>query len=217
MDTIFGNNKKTLLIFDMDGVLLDSEPLHERAREIMYEKYGVVPDKNFPNPVGKDSGEFWKLVIEQQGLSGDPYEWEKEQFSLVADQIEEQHIQPTEGLREVLRWAKEQGLKIGLASSSNRNLVDRALALLGVAEAFDYTVSGEEVKNKKPAPDVYQAVLKKAGIPAKEALAVEDSAAGVEAARKAGIFCFGYQNPTSKGQKLEKADRVIDSLREIIR
>ncbi len=216
MDVIFGNKKRKLMIFDMDGVLLDSEPLHQRAREIMYEKYGVEPDENFPNPVGKDSGAFWKLVIEQQKLDGDPYEWEEEQFSLVAEQIKELRIPPTDGLRELLAWGKEHGMKIGLASSSSRNLVDKALRYLEIDTFFDYTVSGNEVKTKKPAPDLYKAVLKLANMPGEEAIAVEDSAAGVQSAQQAGIFCFGYQNPTSKGQNLGQADWVIGSLREIM-
>lgn len=205
-----------LVIFDMDGVILDSEPLHENARQIMFEKYGIVPDASFPDPVGKSASGFWRTVIKICNLDGNPYTFEEEQYRLVAMQIEKNHVTPSDGFLEVLNWAKTQGIEIGLASSSNRILVDDTLRLLDIVTYFDYTVSGDEVNKKKPAPDVYQKVLRMSGIYAEQAVAVEDSSTGIEAAKSAGIFCFGYQNETSGGQNIGEADRVIGHLAEIM-
>ena len=138
-----------LIIFDMDGVILDSEPLHENARQMMFAKYGIVKDDSFPNPVGNSSSGFWRTVISKCGLDLEPYAMEAEQYRLVAMQIEEKDIPPSYGLIEVLEWARKEGLEIGLASSSTRVLVDDALRLLGIKEYFDYTVSGNEVNKKK--------------------------------------------------------------------
>ena len=205
-----------IIIFDMDGVILDSEPLHENARQMMYRNFGIVPDENFPNPVGKSSSGFWRTVSGLCGIERDPYELEAEQYHLVAMQIRDNHVPVSDGLMDVLNWAKENGVKIGLASSSTRVLVDNALKFLGIRDWFDYTVSGDEVEHKKPYPDPYLKVLEMAGMAPEDAVAVEDSNSGVQAAKNAGVFCFGYDNPTSGDQDLSNADCVIKKLNEIL-
>ena len=185
-------DREKILIFDMDGVVLDSEPLHQRAREMMYEKYGVKPLDCFPDPVGKSSRLFWETVADICGMAWDSKQMEDEQFSLVAEQVE-----------------------TGLATSSDRAMVERVLRALGIIQHFDIIVTGDEVANKKPFPDVYERVLEIAGISPGRAAAVEDSSAGVEAAKNAGIYCYGYRNETSGEQNLEKADRVVGNLRDV--
>lgn len=208
--------KISMIIFDMDGVLLDSEPLHENARQSMFRKYGIDPGDDLPDPVGKSSSGFWRIVMERYGIQGDPYLLEKEQYHLVAEQIRDNHVQPSDGLVELLDMARSSGIKIGLASSSTRVLVDDTLRLLGIKDYFDYTVSGDEVAAKKPKPDVYLKVLELSQCAPQEACAVEDSHAGVVSAQSAGIFCYGYRNDTSGGQDISSADRIIENLREIM-
>lgn len=205
-----------IIIFDMDGVILDSEPLHENARQMMYRSFHIVPDENFPNPVGKSSSGFWRTVSGFCGLEQDAYALEAEQYRLVAVQIKENNVPVSDGLMDILKWAKEHDVKIGLASSSTRVLVDNTLELLGIREYFDYTVSGDEVIKKKPAPYPYLKVLEMFGFSAEEAVAVEDSNSGVQAAKNAGIFCYGYDNPTSGDQDLSNSDQVIKNLREVL-
>lgn len=209
------DREEKILIFDMDGVVLDSEPLHQRARELMYEKYGVHPQECFPDPVGKSSRLFWEDVAGICGMTWDSKQMEDEQFRLVAEQVETGCVPVTEGLLEVLGRAKEGGIKTGLASSSDRTLVNRVLRALGIIQYFDIIVTGDEVANKKPFPDVYERVLEIAGISSGQAAAVEDSAAGVEAAKCAGIYCYGYRNETSGEQNLKRADRVVEHLRDV--
>ncbi len=204
-----------LLIFDMDGVVLDSEPLHKSVRQSILREMGLRSDDRLPNPVGKSSSGFWRRVLEVYQMKGDPYELERRQYGLVARQIEENHLQPSDGFLDVAKRAKARGIKIALASSSTRMLVDDALRLLGVDQYFDITVSGDEVARKKPEPDVYLRALELAGTRPHRAAAVEDSQAGVRAARRAGIFCYGYVNENSGGQDLSEADRVIRHLGEI--
>ena len=205
-----------IIIFDMDGVILDSEPLHENARQMMFRSFGIVPDENFPNPVGKSSSGFWRTVSGLCGLDQDAYALEAEQYRLVAVQIKENHVPVSDGLMDILEWAKAHGVKIGLASSSTRVLVDETLDMLGIRRYFDVTVSGDEVIKKKPAPYPYLKVLELAGCASEEAVAVEDSNSGIQAAKNAGIFCYGYDNPTSGDQDLSNADQVIKNLREIL-
>ena len=210
------NKDLKIIIFDMDGVVLDSEPLHENARQMMFKEFGIVPDETFPEAVGKSSCGFWQEVLDLCGLEGDSQAMENRQYALVAQQIEENHVKPSEGFWDIVEWAKAHDVKVGLASTSTRVLINDSLRLLGVKDAFDYTVSGNEIARKKPAPDSYLKVLEYAGIEAEYAIAIEDSTPGVAAAKNAGIFCFGYQNVTSGEQDLSKADKIVDSLTEIM-
>lgn len=206
--------QKKIIIFDMDGVVLDSEPLHENARAMIRQKLGVTLGPDFPDPVGASASGHWQMVLDRFGLTGDCNVLEQEQYALVARQIKENHIKPNPGLIEVLEWAKKKDVKIGLASSSTRELVEEALGLLGVRRYFDYTVSGDEVTNKKPDPEPYLRVLEMAGMTAAEAVAVEDSKNGVRSAIDAGIFCFGYRSDPA--QDLSKANTTIQHLAQIL-
>lgn len=210
-----GKNKKAI-IFDMDGVLLDSEPLHENARQEMYRELNIVLDDTFPDPVGKSCSDFWDLILEKLQIPGNGVDKERQHYQMVSQQIEKYHVGPSEGVIELLQWAKQNGMKIGLASSSSRFLVDDALRLLNIETYFDFTAAGDEVAAKKPAPDLYLKVLDAFGITGDEAIAVEDSRSGVAAAKTAGIYCFGYQNPTSGNQDLSQADQQIQKLSEIM-
>lgn len=205
-----------IIIFDMDGVVLNSEPLHETARQRMFQKMQIIPNESFPSPVGNSASGFWRQVLEFCNLTGDPDALEAEQYHLVAKQIEENHVPTSDGLIEVFDWARSNGVKTALASSSTRVLVDETLRLLNIHHYFDCTVAGDEIEMKKPAPDVYLKVLEKTGFSASQAIAVEDSCSGTIAAKEAGIYCYGYFNPTSGEQDLHNSDKIIYHLQEII-
>lgn len=208
--------KAKILIFDMDGVILNSEPLHEKARQIMFQEEGIVLDDSFPDPVGKSTDDFWNLIFEKLGIEGDGKAKGIQHYRLVAELVEKEHVGLNDGLLKVFDWAKNQGMKVAIASSSPRFLVDEVLRILGIGQYFDCTISGDEVLYKKPAPDIYRKVLEKMGISADDAIAVEDSGTGVEAAKAAGCYCFGYINPTSGEQDIRKADCAITHFEQII-
>ena len=204
-----------LLIFDMDGVVLNSEPLHEQARQAMFRKYHIVQGKDFPKAVGFSASGFWRRVIEQQGIAADPMDLQAEQYTRVEEQIRQLGLGPIDGATAAFDWAKEHGLKLAIASSSTQPLVDHALALIGVKDYFDIILSGDDVHHKKPDPEIYCRVLEIAGIPSENAIAVEDTSSGVVAAQGAGLYCFGFHNPDSGSQDLSHADKVIESLKEL--
>lgn len=205
-----------ILIFDMDGVILNSEPLHEEARRIMFHEEGIVLDDSFPDPVGKSTDDFWNLIFKKLGIKGDGKAKGSQHYRLVAELVEKEHVGLNDGLLEVFEWAKSKGMKVAIASSSPRFLVDEVLRILEISQYFDCTVSGDEVVYKKPAPDIYLKVLERFGISADEAIAVEDSGTGIEAAKAAGCYCFGYVNPTSGEQDIRKADCAITNFRQIM-
>ena len=206
----------SLIIFDMDGVVLNSEPFHEIARQAMFRRLGIIEEEDFPEPVGTSASGYWRKVLARVGQTGDPVALQQEQYQRVEDQIRENHLGPSDGLLDVFEWAREKGMKIGLASSSTQPLVDHTLDLVGVRKYFDYIVAGDQVHHKKPDPEIYRKVMEQAGKKPEETIAVEDTAAGIASARGAGIFCFGYENETSGPQDLSGASRKIRNLREIM-
>ena len=206
---------KKMMIFDMDGVIIDSEPIHEVARRELFQRYGVKDGESLPNPIGKSCSGYWKEVLQMQNLSGDPLQMQEEQYARVAEIVRRDRIPANEGMIELLKWCRAHHISIGLASSSTRMLVDRILEYLALKEYFDVTVSGDEVDRKKPDPEIYRKVLELGRVSAADAVAVEDSASGIKAARGAGIFCCGYVNPTSGVQNLSEADHVISKLLQL--
>jgi len=148
---------KRLMILDMDGVVLDSEPLHKEAREIMMEHYGVTGMEDLlATVVGKSMRDFWAAVKERMLPGIDPDAMEREHYLLVARLVGERPGLESRGLREILRWAKDRGMRIALASSSLRVMVDEVLRCLDLTEVFDITVAGDEVAHKKPEADIYK-------------------------------------------------------------
>ena len=204
------------IIFDMDGVILDSEPLHEIARQRMFQRLQITPDESFPNPVGNSASGYWRLICSLCHINEDAYDLQEEQYRLVAEQIAENHVPISDGVLDIFSWAKEHDVKIGLASSSTRPLVNETLQLLGVYDYFDCTVSGDEVAHKKPEPDIYLKALELLGCSNNQAVAIEDTTSGIKAAVRAGIFCYGYENPTSGPQDLSQASAVVTNLKQII-
>ena len=98
--------QRKLLIFDMDGVILNSEPIHENGKKMILEKYGVSWEKNLDGLAGMSAIDFWKMVVERFHIDEKPEELAKEQFDFVAQQIKEKKISANKGLLEVLAWAK---------------------------------------------------------------------------------------------------------------
>jgi HAD superfamily hydrolase (TIGR01509 family) len=106
------------------------------------------------------------------------------------------------------------GIRLGLASNSPRFLVDDALASAGLTDRFEAIVTGEDVEHAKPAPDIYLLACERLGVDPSEALALEDSASGVQAAKRAGLTCIAV--PLFAETDVSAADRVIDSLEELL-
>ncbi|MCI8622765.1 MAG: HAD family phosphatase [Provencibacterium sp.] len=205
------SNRFKMAVFDLDGVILDSEPLHARSIIELLESYGVSdfhPEEN----IGMSSERMWAWLIEKHGIPSTPEEMVEQMTDRDEQQMRAFGMGGTRHLNELLDRLEENGVLLGIASSSERRFVDAALRQAQVKERFPYTLAGSEAPRKKPAPDLYLGVLKKAGVRPEEAAAIEDSSTGLRAAKQAGLFCIGYRNPTSGEQDLSEADAVVEDL-----
>jgi len=127
----------------------------------------------------------------------------------------EKEVQPTNGVVELLRRLKQMKIKLGIASSSHRRLIEYVLKKLEIASLFESVVGAEDIVNSKPDPEIFLTCARKLHADPKECLVVEDSKLGVEGAKKAGMRCLGYRNPSSGNQDLSKADIVTSDFSKL--
>jgi HAD superfamily hydrolase (TIGR01509 family) len=182
------------VVFDLDGLLLDTEQVWDEVREALtHERGGRWHDRAQADMMGMSSTEWSRYMHEELGLAEAPEELNR----LVVERMMERYAERLpliDGAVEAVRRLAERW-PLGLASSSNRPLIDLALREMGVADLFAATVSSEEVERGKPAPDVYLEAARRLGVEPGEVVAVEDSANGIRAARAAGMAVIAIPNP----------------------
>jgi HAD superfamily hydrolase (TIGR01509 family) len=204
------------VVFDLDGVILDSEQLWDEVREqLARERGGRWSDRAQADMMGMSSTEWSRYMHDVVGLRESPQEINREVVRRMLDRYTER-LPLIDGAVDAVRRIAARW-PLGLASSSNRELIDRALELSGLAPLFRATVSSEEVARGKPAPDVYLEAARRLGVAATDCAAVEDSANGIRSAQAAGTRVIAIPNSRYPPDEtaLAAADVVLRSLREL--
>jgi HAD superfamily hydrolase (TIGR01509 family) len=204
------------VIFDMDGVLVDSEAVWDEVRkEFTEESGGHWHDEAQRDMMGMSSVEWSRYVRDRLGVEMDPDQISMAVADRVADVYREK-LPLLPGAVEAVKSVSEEW-RLGLASSSNRHVIDLVLDLAGIDDAFQVTVSSEEVGAGKPAPDVYLEAAKRLGVDPGACIAIEDSTNGIRSAHAAGMAVIAVPNqdfpPEPVAVKL--ADETIESLTEL--
>ena len=208
---------KKAVIFDMDGVLVDSQPLHFEADRNVLGYYGAnVSVSELVPYAGTRNRDRWIKYKEVYGLSGEVGEIIACHSQELRKLVSEGGLRPVKGIPELLRRLKEKGLKTALASSSSYDFIYLVLDSLDLRRYFDEVFSGEDMPNGKPSPDIFIAAASKLGESRESCVIIEDSNNGVTAAVSAGIACVGYINPTSGQQDLSAAKLIIFDFSELI-
>jgi HAD superfamily hydrolase (TIGR01509 family) len=202
------------VVFDMDGVLVDTEHLWDEVREDLTTEWGgrYTPEAQ-EAMMGMSSLEWSRYLHETVGLREPPETINEEVVRRMLARYElELPVIP--GAIEAVRRLDAAGYRLAVASSSNRELIDAVLRRLELAALFEATVSSEEVARGKPAPDVYVEAAQRLDVPAAQCAAIEDSASGIRAARAAGMRVIAYPNRhyPPAADVLGSADAVVDSL-----
>jgi HAD superfamily hydrolase (TIGR01509 family) len=216
MDVLMNTRKIRALIFDFDGLILDTEgPIYQSWQEL-YESYGgQLAFSTWAEIIGTVSNEFdhFEDLEEQIGYPLDRAKLSPQRRQRELDLIAEQPLQP--GVEDYLKDAKLYGLKIGLASSSPCSWVTGHLTQRGLIDYFDCIHARDDVKVVKPDPELYLSVLEELGVRADQAFVIEDSPIGVTAAQRAGLFCVAVPNALTALMPLDHADMRLDSLTDI--
>ena len=209
---------KKAIIFDLDGVLVDSQPLHFEVDILTLRQLGIDANLEFVQKyAGMASVDRWKKYKHDLGLPDDPLALQKSCAKVLGKALSESELSPTENSEELLRFLKEKGLSLSVASSSSVEFVNNMLAKLNFSGYFDFIISGENLECSKPAPDIFFLAAKTHGLDVSECAVIEDSENGAAAANAANIFCVGYSNPSSGSQNLGIADIVITDFMELIK
>jgi len=204
------------VVFDLDGVIIDSEELWDEVREgLARERGGRWSEQAQADMMGMSSTEWSRYMHEVVGLPEPPDEINREVVRRMLVRYSE-HLPLIDGaVAAVKRVAADWPL--GVASSSNRELIDQVLELSGLAPYFKVTVSSEEAARGKPAPDVYLEAARRLGVEPVRSVAIEDSTSGIRSAHAAGMHVVAIPNRAfpPPADVLALADVVLESIKEL--
>lgn len=205
------------VIFDMDGVLVDSEPLHYEVNKVtVQERFGIdLNYEYYKQYIGSTVMYMWEKIIKDFSIEGYTA---KELFDL-SEEVKERLVDE-KGYPEVqgvVSFVKSLAKKYKLAVASSSALVniEKNVKKLGISEDFDVLVTGLSVKSPKPAPDIFLKAAAELLVNPNECIVVEDSSNGVRAAKAAGMACIGFLNPSSGDQDLSAADYLFEAFENI--
>ena len=201
------------VVFDLDGVLLQSEEVWDAVRESYVRERGGRYDEEVQRAMmGMNAPEWSRFLHEEAGVPDDPEAINREVVERMLDAYR-RDLPLLPGAEDAVRRAAA-AFPLGLASSSNREIFEAVLDLAALAACFRATVSSEEVARGKPEPDVYLEAARRLGVPPEQCAAVEDSHAGIRSAKSAGMRVVAIPNTSypPDDEALELADAVVRSL-----
>jgi len=203
------------LIFDMDGVLIDSEPLHLQAYQEMLKDFGITFSEADNRPfLGRKDLELAEHLIAQHRLPLDALQLVEKKEQILGN-LFSTLLKPMPGVIKTLVAAKRISLPCAVASSATLPTIKKVTQTLDIARYFQTLTSGDEVAHGKPAPDVYLLAAERIGILPINCLVIEDSFNGVLAAKAAGMKCIAIPCPTTQHQDHTKADKILGTLESL--
>jgi phosphatidylinositol alpha-mannosyltransferase len=207
-----GDAFELALIFDMDGVLLDSEPLHLQALNQVLAPLGfhatAAENEDF---FGLTSEECWRVIMKRYCLPGERDNY-LAQYDKAVLRVLQQPVKATPGAAELIARIRRRGWRVGLASASKESWVNATLSALGLQDAFDVVVSSDDVALGKPAPDLFLLAAQRLHVPPRTCIVIEDSPNGLLAAKRAGMLAVALRTTSTMHLPLDDADVVIESL-----
>ncbi len=207
-------NPARALVFDLDGVLVDSEPVHLRAAKRLVAPQ-PLSEEDYARFTGLAIEPFMRWVREHYGLEDSVEALIRRYAALVTAELRSGEIEPLDGARELIAAAREAGWAVGLASQSIAEWVHATLEGCGLAGAFDVATSGDDTERAKPEPDIFLLAAERLGVPPPACVAIEDSPAGVSSASSAGMFVVQSRQASTAAPPQPDARIVVTSLREL--
>lgn len=208
------------VVFDMDGVIFDSEKVYRRHWMITGEEYGIeqgLMESLCNQMAGATKVRNEKLMKSHFGEDFDYNTFREKTMNRMDEDILQNGLELKPGVTELFQYLKEHGLKIGLATSTQKERAERNLKNAGILNVFDHIVYGSQVANGKPAPDIYRKACEELQVEPSEAIGIEDSINGVKSSAAAGLYTImviDMIEPTDEIKPL--ADKIFDSLFDVI-
>jgi len=201
------------VIFDMDGVMIDSEPLWEKTEKIMMARKGLIYNPVYREKiVGLGQKESAILLKETFSLNENIEDIIDQRISVLLD-IYERELSLVSGLTELLDLVSESSIKVSLASSSPIRVINFVLEKFNLIEYFNSVISGDFVEKGKPSPDIYLHTAEIMGLSPSECVVIEDSINGVISAKTAGMYCIAIPDKRLDPDGFKKADIIMSNLK----
>lgn len=201
------------VIFDMDGVITESNPFHKRAWEIFCQKYGMeLTEEDLKDHVyGQTNRHALNHIFDKELSAKECADLTEEKEALYRE-LHGPEMEMTAGLKGFLETLKEQGIPLAVATSAPTSNLDFTLKQLGIRQYFDQTIDISGVQNAKPDPEIYLKAAKKLGVAPERCIVMEDSVPGVEAGQRAGMKVVGLTT-THSAEELSHTDLTIEDFR----
>ena len=205
------------VLFDMDGVIVDTEPLHKKAYYQMFDYYNiVVPDTLFEMYTGQSTINICNSLCDRYKLDSAPESLVQKKRDFFKDIFfNDGSLKLIDGVLEVIKDYHANGLTLVLASSASMQTIDSIFDRFDLSQYFKAKISGADLAFSKPYPEIFEKAAVLAGFDRSECLVIEDSTNGIKAAKAASIYCVGYDSFYSKNQDYSLADIVVSDFMEI--
>jgi HAD superfamily hydrolase (TIGR01509 family) len=205
------------VIFDMDGVIVDTEPVHRYAYYKQFEELNIeVTEAMYTSFTGFSTRNTFQTLKEQFQLTQEVEDLIQRKRSIFNDAFDtKEDLELLEGVRTLIEDLHQNGMQLILASSASKVTIDRVFNRFGLHNFFTHIVSGEDFPKSKPHPAIFEHAASLSIASKENCIVIEDSTNGVKAAKAAGIYCVGYESEHSKDQNLEEADKVITHFKEL--
>ena len=205
------------VIFDMDGVIIDSEEIHKKAYYETFNTLNIeVSDTLYKSFTGSSTINAFQRLVAHFNLKNDPEELVLDKRKRYVNFFEnDPNLHLVAGVEEIIKYFYNKGIILILASSSAMINIDRVFNRFNLNTYFAAKISGADLKESKPNPEIFNKAAILGNISKENCVVIEDSDNGITAANDANIFVFGYANKLSEGQTLENADFVINHFSEL--
>lgn len=205
------------VIFDMDGVIVDTEPVHHYAYNEHFKQLNIdISPEMYASFTGNSTKNIFERLKAQFNLEHDVEQLVETKRNLFNDAFDsKEDLYLLEGVEDLIKDLHSKGMQLVLASSSATVTINRIFTRFGLHKYFTHIVSGEDFPKSKPHPAIFLKAAELAQTPVENCIVIEDSTNGIMAAKAAGIYCIGYDSFHSKMQDYSLANKVISDFREL--
>jgi len=205
------------VIFDMDGVIVDTEPVHNYAYFQHFAELNInITEEMFTSFMGNSTRNTFQKLKELFSIDLEVEDLIQRKRTIFNDAFDnKEDLELLEGVEKLIKDLYENGIQLIVASSAAKVTIDRVFKRFNLHQYFSHIVSGEDFPNSKPHPAIFEFAANLSIASKENCIVIEDSTNGIIAAKAAGIFCIGYNSENSKLQDLSKADVVINHFDEL--
>ena len=205
------------VIFDMDGVIVDTEPVHSYAYFQHFDELNIDVSKDmFTSFMGNSTRNTFQKLKELFPIDGEVEDLIQRKRTLFNDAFDsKEDLYLIEGVEQLIQDLHQNGMQLILASSAAKVTIDRVFKRFNLHQYFTHIVSGEDFPDSKPHPAIFEYAASLSIVSKENCIVIEDSTNGIRAAKAAGLFCVGYNSENSKLQDLSLADVIVEHLNEL--